>query len=173
MSQDWDSVHPAGGGHETVDITAEGMGVEFDLIKGESEFVSVRDETVEKVDAAGLAVLSEGALVVDLSDQDMPPLFLRKGDGATVYATRDLAAARDRWDSYEFDRCLYVVDMGQTLYFRQLFEVLSRMGEPYADRMEHVAFGVVRIGGRKTGSRKGSPRFSATSSRRRWSGSPR
>jgi arginyl-tRNA synthetase len=132
------------------------LGVTFDRVQGESDFVDRLEPTIEKLVAAGLAEISDGALVVRFDDDEMPPLFLRKADGATVYATRDLAAALHRWETWHFARCLYVVDIGQSLHFRQLFATLARLDLPFVDRMEHIRFGLVRFGGKKTGSRKGN-----------------
>lgn len=132
------------------------LGVTFDVVKGESEFVRDADAAIAKVEEKGLATVSDGALVVPFPDTDEPPFFLRKADGATVYATRDLAAGLERYEKYRFDRCLYVVDRGQSLHLKQLFRVLSMMGNDWADRMEHVSFGVILFGGKKTGSRKGN-----------------
>jgi arginyl-tRNA synthetase len=108
------------------------------------------------LDEKGLSGVSEGALVVPLDDLSMPPLLLRKQDGATLYATRDLAAAMYRFREYRFDRSLYVVDRGQGLHFKQLFATLARAGFEWASRCEHVPFGLVRIGGKKTGTRSGN-----------------
>jgi arginyl-tRNA synthetase len=132
------------------------LGVEFDEIRGESAFTGAMEGVIERLTGAGLTTISEGALVVDLSDLGIPPFFLRKADGATVYATRDLAAAIQRYETHGFTRALYVVDRGQSLHFRQLFEVLRRMKFPWADRLEHIPFGVVLFGGEKTGARKGN-----------------
>lgn len=104
----------------------------------------------------GLSTVSEGALVVSLEDINLPPLLLRKQDGATLYGTRDLAAALYRYRTYHFDRSLYVVDRGQGLHFRQLFEVLRRAGFAWAETCQHVPFGIVRVGGKKTGTRTGN-----------------
>src|SRR3970282_2089926 len=103
----------------------------------------------------GLTAESDGALVVPLGD-DIPPLLLRKGDAATLYATRDLAAAIYRWETYQFERSLYVVDRGQSLHFQQLFRTLERAGFEWAKRCQHVPFGLVRLGGKKTGTRTGN-----------------
>jgi len=132
------------------------LGITFDAMKSESHYAGLAEDAIARVEAAGLAEISDGAQVVMLTDLDIPPFFLRKGDGATVYGTRDLAAVFDRYETWEFDRCIYVVDMGQSLYFKQLFAVLKRMGLPWADRVEHVSFGVVRFGGKKTGTRTGN-----------------
>lgn len=132
------------------------LGIEFDEVKGESAFVDDTDKVLALLDEKSLSAESEGALVVPLEDLDIPPLLLKKSDGATLYATRDLAAAIYRWETYAFARSLYVVDRGQGLHFRQLFETLARAGCDWAERCQHVPFGLVRIFGKKTGTRAGN-----------------
>jgi arginyl-tRNA synthetase len=131
------------------------LGVRFDEVRGESEYEADIPRVIELLQEKGLAVVSEGALVVDLSAEGMPPLILRKADGTTIYATRDLAAAMYRWERYGFSRSLYVVDKGQGLHFRQLFTTLGKAGFEWADRLEHVRFGLVRLGGKKARTRTG------------------
>ena len=132
------------------------LGVRFDLVMGESEFEPFLGPTVEMLRAKGLVVESEGAEVVELAEEGMPPCILRKSDGATLYATRDIAAALWRYEHHGFDRCLYVVDKGQTLHFRQWFRVLEKAGFPFAKHLAHVSFGQVRFKGRKAGTRTGN-----------------
>ncbi len=132
------------------------LGIRFEEVKGESEFEADIPEVLRMLDDMGLTAVSQGALVVPLDDLNVPPLLLRKQDGATLYGTRDLAAAMYRMRTYDFDRSLYVVDRGQSLHFKQLFAVLDRMGFDWARRCAHVPFGLVRIGGKKTRSRAGS-----------------
>ncbi len=72
---------------------------------------------------------SNGAKVVMLDDYNMPPCIIRKSDGATIYATRDLAAAIYRKKTYDFDKCIYVVGMDQSLHFKQVFTTLKLMGK--------------------------------------------
>ena len=84
------------------------------------------DETIALVAEKDLASESEGALVVDLSEEGMPPCLLRKQDGATLYATRDLCAAIYRQQKYNFAQMLYVVGADQALHFRQLFAVRGK-----------------------------------------------
>lgn len=134
----------------------EALGIHFDEIKGESEYEADIPEVIAMLEERGLLSQSQGATVVDLSDADMPPMLIRKQDGATLYGTRDLAAAIYRHRAYRFSRSLYVVDRGQALHFRQLVEVLSRAGFPWAEKLAHVPFGLVRIGGKKTGTRTGN-----------------
>jgi len=86
----------------------------------------------------------------------MPPCLILKSDGATLYATRDLAAALWRKDTYHFDKSLYVVAYQQNLHFRQIFKVLELMGYDWAsEQMEHVAYGMVSYEGQAMATREG------------------
>lgn len=129
------------------DKTYKRLGVKFDEIRGESFYEPYLQSTIERIVAAGITEESQGALVVDLSslDKNMPPCLLRKSDGTTLYATRDLAAAFHRQELYEYDRCLYVVGGEQKLHFKQLKGVLARMKLAWEPRMEHVDFGLLRL----------------------------
>ena len=118
----------------------EKLGVRFDHFTGESFYNDKTEKTIELLRAKGLVKESEGALVVDLGEK-MPPCLLRKADGATLYATRDLAAAIYRQETFNFDKCLYVVGYPQELHFRQFFRVLELAGFEWAAGMHHVPFG--------------------------------
>lgn len=131
------------------------LGVRFDEVRGEAAYHPAIAGVIELLGAKGLTSISDGALVVDLSAEGMPPLILRKADGTTIYATRDVAAAIYRWETYHFERSIYVVDKGQSLHFKQLFTTLRKAGFEWVARLEHVPFGLVRLGGKKTGSRSG------------------
>ncbi len=130
------------------------LGIDFDEWSGESFYNDKMESVLERLQAQGLLQESEGALVVEVGD-DLPPCLLRKRDGATLYATRDLAAAIDRWERYQFHRLLYVVATQQSLHFRQVFGVLRRMGQPWVDRCVHVAFGMMNFGEGVMSTRKG------------------
>ncbi len=116
------------------------LGVRFDHYTGESFYNDRTEAAIELLRSKGLVEESEGALVVDLGDE-MPPCMLRKADGATLYATRDIAAAIYRHETFDFDLCLYVVGYPQELHFRQLFAVLKMAGFDWAGGMHHVPFG--------------------------------
>jgi arginyl-tRNA synthetase len=136
------------------------LGVTHDLVRGESYFETHLVPTIERVQAAGVAEVSQGALVVMLGEIDKglkeTPCLLRQSDGTTLYATRDLAAVFDRWREFEFERCLYVVGGEQKLHFRQVKAVLKRMGLTWEPRVEHIDFGLLLGPGRvKIASRKG------------------
>jgi len=133
------------------------LGVRFTEIRGEAFYEPYLGPTIERIAAAGITEESQGALIVDLSsiDKHMPPCLLRKSDGTTLYATRDLAAAFHRWELYGFERCLYVVGADQRLHFRQIKGVLRRMGLPWEERVEHVDFGMMRLPEGKMSTRAG------------------
>lgn len=132
------------------------LGVDFDSYQGESFYNEMLDDTVDMVKEKGLTKLSEGALVVELEDEDMPPCLLRKQDGATLYATRDLCAAIYRWQMYKFDKLLYVVGADQKLHFQQVFAVLKKMGYDWSERCVHVPFGLIRFKDGKMSTRQGT-----------------
>lgn len=123
--------------------------VEFDHVTGESFYEDKMKATVRQIEEAGITTLSEGALVVEVDG--MPPCILRKTDGTTIYATRDLAGLFYRRDTYGFDRALYVVGAEQRLHFRQLRAVLERLGWPQAAQVEHIDFGLILFHNPDTG----------------------
>jgi arginyl-tRNA synthetase len=119
------------------------LNVEFDSYVGEAFFADRLQPVIDLLQAKNLLVASQGAEVVDLEAEGMPPALIRKSDGSTLYITRDLAAALYRWETYAFDRCFYVVDNGQSLHFQQLFKVLEKTGATWYERCEHIPFGLV------------------------------
>lgn len=145
-----------------VEFTAvyERLGVVFDHVTGESFYEDKMPAVIADLRTRGLLEESEGALVVRVDEpgdeKALPPCLIVKSDGATLYATRDLAAAQYRHDTYRFDRALYLVDAGQAMHFEQLKRVLRRAGRPWADALRHVAFGVLLIGGTRARTRTGS-----------------
>jgi arginyl-tRNA synthetase len=117
------------------------------------------EAALDELQAKGLVTESQGALVVDLSAYDMPPFLLKKQDGTTLYSTRDLATVLYRQRTWGFDTCLYVVDMGQSLHFAQLFKVLELAGFAWAQACHHIPFGLVLTKNPTTGKwEKGSTR---------------
>ena len=132
------------------------LDVHFDSYAGESFYADKTGRVVEELEAKGLLKDSDGAKIVDLEEYNMPPCLILKSDGATLYHTRDLAAALYRKDTYHFDLCLYIVAYQQDLHFRQLFKVLELMGYDWAkDQMKHVSFGMVSFEGQALSTRKG------------------
>ncbi|MCD7895318.1 MAG: arginine--tRNA ligase [Planctomycetaceae bacterium] len=124
------------------------MNVHFpeDAFKGEAFFTKRMDATIDRLREKNLLQESQGAQVVDLERFGMPPLLVFKSDGASLYATRDLASAEYRHDMYNFDKSLYIVANQQELHFRQVFKTLELMGYDWATRCEHVKFGMLAFG---------------------------
>ncbi len=134
----------------------ERLGVSFDSYNGESFYNDKMQPVLDELEQQGLLQTSEGAKVVDLSKFDMPPCLLVKADGATLYATRDLAAAIYRKNTYDFDKSLYVVAYQQNLHFRQFFKVLELMGYDWAKDLVHVAYGMVSLEEGSMSTRQGN-----------------
>ncbi|WP_419892039.1 arginine--tRNA ligase [Paenibacillus xylanexedens] len=137
----------------------ERLNVQFDHTLGESFYNDKMGAVVEELKEKGLLEESDGALVVRLEDENMPPCLIIKKDGTTIYPTRDLATAVYRHEVMKADRLLYVVGGEQKLHFRQVFAVLSRMGHEWSAKCEHIPFGLMRFEGRKMSTRRGKVVF--------------
>ena len=131
------------------------LDVRFDESLGESFFAAKLEEVVGRFEAAGLARESEGALIVDLEEFDMPPCILRTSRGTSTYHSRDLAAMLHRRREHDFDRMVYVTDSRQSLHFRQLFKAVELLGESWFARCEHAPFGLLSFKGAKMSTRQG------------------
>lgn len=135
------------------------LGVKHDLVRGES-FYNDRMKPVEKsLEDKGLLEESDGAMIVRLDQENMAPCLIRKADGASLYATRDLASAIYRMEELKADLNLYVVGVDQTLHFRQVFKVLEKMGYPWVGKLHHISFGMYRFKDMKLSTRKGNTIF--------------
>ncbi|WEV45158.1 arginine--tRNA ligase [Streptococcaceae bacterium ESL0687] len=134
----------------------EKMGVEFDSYNGEAFYNDKMDEIVNLLEDKGLLQESQGATIVDLEEYGLNPALIKKSDGATLYITRDLAAAKFRKDNYDFAKSIYVVGGEQAAHFKQLKAVLTEMGFDWANDVEHVPFGLVTREGKKLSTRKGN-----------------
>lgn len=131
------------------------LGLEFDSLNGEAFYNDKMDEVVEMLEEKHLLKEDAGAEIVDLSAYDLNPALIKKSDGATLYITRDLAAALYRKRTYDFAKSVYVVGNEQSYHFKQLKAVLKEMGFDWADDIYHVAFGLITKDGKKLSTRKG------------------
>ncbi|MDY0210579.1 MAG: arginine--tRNA ligase [Acholeplasma sp.] len=129
------------------------LGVSFDSYDGESFYNDKMEAIADELDRLGLLVEDDGAMIVRLGDQ-IPPALIKRRDGATLYITRDLAALMYRYNTYHFDKVLYVVGNEQKLHFEQLQAVTKLMG--HAFDIEHVNFGLVLQDGKKMSTRGGN-----------------
>jgi arginyl-tRNA synthetase len=119
------------------------LDVGFDLCRGESFYNDTLAETVGLLQDKGLAVESEGALVVKLEEEGMPVCIVRKSDGGFNYATTDIATVRSRVAEFAPERIVYVTDERQQLHFKQFFTVCAKLG--YTTHLEHIWFGLMRL----------------------------
>ncbi len=131
------------------------LGVTFDSYNGEAFYNDKMDDVIKTIQEKGLLQESRGAEIVDLSDQDLSPALIRKTDGATLYITRDLAAAIYRKNTYNFVKSLYVVGSEQSEHFKKLKAVLKKMGYDWSDDIHHIEFGLITNNGKKLSTRKG------------------
>ncbi|UJF15440.1 arginine--tRNA ligase [Jeotgalibaca sp. MA1X17-3] len=134
--------------YEMLDIT-------FDSFNGEAFYNDKMGEVVELLEAKNLLTSDQGATIVDLEEYGLNPALIKKKDGATLYITRDLAAAIYRQRTYNFAQSLYVVGNEQSNHFKQLKAVLKELGLEWAENMHHIPFGLITQGGKKLSTRKG------------------
>jgi len=134
------------------------LGITFDSLNGESFYVDKIDETIDVLDKAGITKESEGAKIVDLEDKGLGVCIVKKTNGSSIYAARDLSAIRYRAKTYDFDKCLYVVAYEQAGYFKQLFEIAKSLDIPEKCKkgLEHVQYGMVRLTTGKMSTREGN-----------------
>ena len=131
------------------------LNVTFDSYAGERFYTDKMGPVIDELREKGLLKESNGAQIVDLEPYGMPPCLILRSDGASLYATRDLAAAIYRKNTYDFYKCLYVVAYQQNLHFKQFFKVLELMGKEWAKDLVHVAYGMVSLEDGAMSTRKG------------------
>lgn len=136
-------------------ILYDRLNITFDSTNGEAFFNDKMDEIVDLLIEKDLLVEDQGAQVVRLDEYDLQPALIKKQDGATLYITRDLAAALFRKKSYNFHQALYVVGQDQIYHFNQLKAVLRKMGYEWEEDIHHVIFGLISIDGAKMSTRRG------------------
>ncbi len=141
---------------EMEDIYAR-LNVSFDHIQGESFYQDKIEAVMTEGKKKGVFTKGEeGALIVEFAEETkLPPAVVLKGDGATLYMTRDLATVKYRLETWNPQAILYVVDVAQQLYFKQVFEAAKMLGWK-TDALEHVVFGRMRFADKSMSTRKGN-----------------
>jgi arginyl-tRNA synthetase len=139
-----------------IEKTYKMLDISFDSYAGESFYNDKMEPVIEELKHKGLLVSSDGAMIVNLDEYNMPPCLILKSDGSSLYATRDIAAAMYRKKTYDFDKCIYVTATAQDLHFKQWFKVVELMGYEWAKDLKHVGFGMVSLGGAKLATREGN-----------------
>ncbi len=132
------------------------LGVHFDAYTGESFYNDKMAAVVEELEQKNLLKQSEGAMIVDLEEEKMPPCLIIRKDGGTLYATRDITAALYRKNTYHFDKCIYLTALDQNLHFSQWFAVIKKMGYDWWKDLIHVPFGLVSLDSGKLSTRHGN-----------------
>ena len=131
------------------------LGVKFDTYRGESYYNDTMPGVVAKLQEMGLAVESEGALVVNLEAEKLGVAIVRKSDGGYNYTTSDLACVKTRVEEYSPARIIYVTDARQQLHFRQWFSIAAKMGYSGV-KLVHVPFGLMSFQGKAISTREGN-----------------
>ena len=126
----------------------EKLNVSFDVWKGESDAEPYIPPMLKELEARGVLTESEGAKVIEVAEpgdkKEMPPCIVVKSDGATLYATTDLATIVQRMQDYHPDKILYVTDKRQSLHFEQVFRAARKGGlVPEATELQHIGFGTM------------------------------
>lgn len=132
------------------------LGISFDSYLGESFYRDKVPALVEKLKDMGLLVESQGAQVIDLEKYNMPPCLITKSDGGSIYHSRDIAAILYRKEQYNFEKCLYVTGLEQSLHFKQIFTAIEVMGYDWSEGLIHVPYGLVSLAGEKLSTRGGN-----------------
>lgn len=132
------------------------LGISFDSYLGESFYRDKVPALVELLKGKELLTESQGAQVIDLSAYDMPPCLITKSDGGSIYHSRDIAAILYRKEKYDFEKCLYVTGLEQSLHFKQIFTAVELMGYDFCDGLIHVPYGLVSLEGEKLSTRGGN-----------------
>ncbi|CAG8557773.1 2074_t:CDS:2 [Acaulospora colombiana] len=121
------------------------LNIDFDVYSGESQISNERmQHALSILKEKNIVKESDGALIVDLSGYKLDVALIQKNDGTTLYITRDIGAAMERYEKYKFDAMYYTVASQQELHFKQLFKILELMGIEWVDRCKHINFGMVK-----------------------------
>jgi arginyl-tRNA synthetase len=130
--------------------------VKFDRWYWESEVDVPSVELAKKYYEMGLFVKSEGAIGVDLSEYKLGFCMLLKSDGHGLYATKDIELARRKFEDFNIEKSVYIVDKRQALHFAQVFKVLELMGFQNAKNCYHLQYDYVELPEGAMSSRKGN-----------------
>lgn len=132
------------------------LGVSFDSYDGESFYRDKVADLVSELEEKNLLKESQGANIIDLEAYDMPPCLITKSDGGSIYHSRDIAAAIYRKNTYEFEKCLYVTGLEQSLHFKQVFKAIELIQYDWVNGLVHVPYGLVSLNGAKLSTRTGN-----------------
>lgn len=132
------------------------LNMSFDSYLGESFYRDQIPALVQDLEEKHLLTESQGAKVIDLTEYNMPPCLITKSNGSSIYHSRDIAAVLYRKKTYNFEKCLYVTGLEQTLHFKQVFKAIEIMGHDWAEGLVHIPYGLVSLAGAKLSTRNGN-----------------
>ncbi|KAJ2842022.1 arginyl-tRNA synthetase, partial [Coemansia brasiliensis] len=120
------------------------LGVHFDVYSGESQVGEGMERAMKMLEDSDMLVEDKGAKLIDLTKYKLDKAMVQKTDGTTLYLTRDIGAAIERYDTYNFDKIIYVVSSQQDHHLKQLFKTIDLIELPYANRFQHINYGLVQ-----------------------------
>ncbi len=130
------------------------LGIKLEKVYYESEFIDEGRALVDELLEKKILKHSEGAVIADLEEHNLGVLVFLRSDGTATYPVADLALAKSKFDEFKLDASLYVVDVAQTLHFKQLFFVMKEIG--YKKPMIHLGYELVRLPSGAMSSRLGN-----------------
>ena len=137
--------------------TYKSLGVDFDKLYYESDTYLLGKKIVEEGLTNGIFYTQDdGSVWIDLDDAGMDKKLILRSDGTSVYITQDIGTAQVRNDDFGVDKMVYVVGDEQDYHFKVLFETMKRLGEPYAEDMHHLSYGMIELPTGKMKSREGT-----------------
>lgn len=143
--------------YQGFDATYDSLGVHFDKLYFESDtYLLGKDIIQQGLEDGVFYQKADNSVWIDLEDAKLDHKLVLRSDGTSVYMTQDIGTARLRYDDFEVDRMVYVVADEQDYHFKVLFEILKRLGEPYAEGMFHLSYGMVDLPTGKMKSREGT-----------------
>jgi arginyl-tRNA synthetase len=139
------------------DVTYRALGVHFDKLYYESDTYLLGKKIIDKGLQKGIFYReSDGSVWINLEDAGMDKKILLRSDGSSVYMTQDLGTALQRYEDIGANKMIYTVADEQDYHFKVLFEILKRLGEPYANGMHHLSYGMIDLTTGKMKSREGT-----------------
>ncbi|ODQ58680.1 hypothetical protein WICANDRAFT_63186 [Wickerhamomyces anomalus NRRL Y-366-8] len=127
--------------------TYKRLNIQYDVYSGESQVSQTKmNEALATFKEQGLTHEDKGALLIDLKkfNKKLGKCIVQKSDGTTLYLTRDVGEAVQRYEKYKFDKMIYVIASQQDLHVAQFFEILKQMGYKWAENLQHINFGMVQ-----------------------------
>ncbi len=137
--------------------TYKNIGVTFDKLYYESDTYLLGKKTVDEgLERDVFFRQDDGSVWIDLEDVGMDQKIVLRSDGTAVYMTQDIGTAMVRNSDFGVEKMVYVVGNEQDYHFKVLFEILKRLGEPYADELHHLSYGMIELPSGKMKSREGT-----------------